>query len=368
MIKSNPSSFVLKKGSSTLRLGEIFCGPGGLALGALKAGFKNKRVCLSIEHAWASDWDKDACDTYRLNICPLRPQSVICENVRELNIRRLGPIDIFAYGFPCNDFSIVGKHRGISGSFGALYSYGIKVINRLRPIVIVAENVGGITSANKGRAFRTIIDELSNAGDGYEISCHKYRFEDYGVPQARHRIVIVGFARSSGLFFKIPAPTHLQCKVSAKLALEEPPIPVDVKNHELTRQSARVIERLANTRPGENAWSESIPKSLQLNVKATRLSQIYRRLHPDKPAYTITGSGGGGTHVYHWHEPRALTNRERARLQTFPDTFHFCGSKEQVRKQIGMAVPPYMASILFNSILKTLAGETYDSCDSNIPL
>ena len=68
------------------------------------------------------------------------------------------------------------------------------------------------------------------------------------------------------------------------------------------------------------------------------MSMIYKRLDPNKPAYTITGSGGGGTHVYHWKENRALTNRERARLQTFPD-FEFFGSKESVRKQIGMAVP-----------------------------
>jgi DNA (cytosine-5)-methyltransferase 1 len=72
----------------------------------------------------------------------------------------------------------------------------------------------------------------------------------------------------------------------------------------------------------------------------------------NEPAYTITGSGGGGTHVYHWKEPRALTNRERARLQTFPDDFVFVGTKESVRKQIGMAVPPLGAKIIFEQILK----------------
>ena len=91
-----------------------------------------------------------------------------------------------------------------------------------------------------------------------------------------------------------------------------------------------------------------------------------KRLDPDKPAYTVTGSGGGGTHIYHWEEPRALTNRERARLQTFPDTFEFLGSKESVRKQIGMAVPCEGARIIFEAILNSFAGMDYESIPSNI--
>ena len=94
------------------------------------------------------------------------------------------------------------------------------------------------------------------------------------------------------------------------------------------------------------------------------MSHIYRRLHPDKPSYTITGSGGG-THVYHWEEHRALTNRERVRLQSFPDWFEFKGPKEQVRKQIGMAVPPEGAKKIFEAILKTFAGIEYDWIESN---
>ena len=75
------------------------------------------------------------------------------------------------------------------------------------------------------------------------------------------------------------------------------------------------------------------------DVKKARMSHIYKRLDSSKPAYTVTGSGGGGTHVYHYKEDRALTNRERARLQTFPDRYEFEGGKESIRRQIGMAVP-----------------------------
>ena len=108
-----------------------------------------------------------------------------------------------------------------------------------------------------------------------------------------------------------------------------------------------------------------MPDDLKINSK-TRISQIYKRLDPEKPSYTVTGSGGGGTHIYHWEEPRALTNRERARLQTFPDTYFFEGSKEQVRKQIGMAVPCEGAKLIFEAVLKTFAGVEYDSVEPNI--
>lgn len=99
-------------------------------------------------------------------------------------------------------------------------------------------------------------------------------------------------------------------------------------------------------KPGENAFTADLPERLRLNVKGAKISQIYKRLDPNKPAYTVTGSGGGGTHIYHYAEPRALTNRERARLQTFPDTYIFEGSKESVRKQIGMAVPSKGAKVI----------------------
>ena len=106
-------------------------------------------------------------------------------------------------------------------------------------------------------------------------------------------------------------------------------------------------------------------KRQQLKKTDNTLSQIYKRLEKDKPAYTVTGSGGGGTHMYHWSEPRALTNRERARLQTFPDNFVFMGNKESQRKQIGMAVPVLGAKVIFDALLKTHLGIQYKSIEPN---
>jgi DNA (cytosine-5)-methyltransferase 1 len=359
LIKLSEISNRPRNKNKTFKLGELFSGPGGIGLGASKARLVVNGVTYSVQHTWSNDYELDSCKTYIKNICPDNPDSVICEDVRKLTISSLEPIDCFAYGFPCNDFSIVGEKKGLKGTFGPLYSYGVAILNKFKPKFFIAENVKGLSSTNEGKAFRQILNDLRSAGNGYNLTAHLYKFEDYGIPQLRHRIIIVGMDKTINKFFRVPAPTTPNKPITAREAFHSPPIPKDAFNNEITAQSKTVVERLKYIKPDENAWNSDLPERLKLNVKSARMSQIYRRLHPDKPAYTITGSGGGGTHGYHWKEPRALTNRERARIQTFPDDFVFEGSKESVRKQIGMAVSPKMAEIIFNSILKIMAGVDY---------
>lgn len=344
-------------------LGELFCGPGGLAVGAMTADIGLDGY--SIGHKWANDYDSDTCETYRRNICPLSPSSVICGDVRELDIESLPAINALAFGFPCNDFSIVGEQKGFAGTYGPLYTYGIKVLRHHRPQWFLAENVGGLKSANDGNAVQKIFADLIDSG--YKIYPHLYKFEEYGVPQARHRIIIIGIRSDLPYEYGVPSPaTYAAVDNTCRTALENPPIPANAPNSELTKQSPVVVERLRHIKPGENAFTAKLPPELQLNVRGAKISQIYKRLDPSKPAYTVTGSGGGGTHIYHYSEPRALTNRERARLQTFPDSFEFFGSKESVRKQIGMAVPCRGARIIFEAILKTFAGVAYDTIPCNV--
>ncbi|MFC2004857.1 DNA cytosine methyltransferase [Chloroflexota bacterium] len=342
------------------RLAELFCGPGGLALGAKSARASNERFEARVMPIWANDIDPDACRTYSKNIHPDNPDAVTCSPVEQIDFNRVPDVDALAFGFPCNDFSVVGEQKGFNGTYGPLYTYGVKFINIHDPKWFMAENVGGIQSANEGFAFQKILKDLEGAGKGYRLSTHLYKFEDYGVPQYRHRIVIIGIRKDLNLEFKVPAPTTPLTHLSAKEAIENPPIPSDAANNELTKQSKQVVERLKHIPPGENAWYEGIPENLRLNVRGAKMSQIYKRLDPNRPAYTITGSGGGGTHTYHWHENRALTNRERARLQTFPDNFIFEGSKESVRRQLGMAVPPKGAQVIIEALLKTFLDIPYE--------
>jgi DNA (cytosine-5)-methyltransferase 1 len=342
------------------RLGEFFCGPGGIGYAAVTAKSKDRRY--TIAHAWANDYDRDTCDTFAQNIAK-DPSTVICEDIRNLDYKRLkkiSDIDALAFGFPCNDFSIVGEQKGIDGVYGPLYSFGVTGLKVFKPKWFLAENVGGLKNSNDGKTFSKILREMSDAG--YSVYPHFYKFEEYGVPQARHRIIIIGIREDQDIVFKVPSTIPYQFKKrTCRDAIENPPIPSDATNNELTKQSADVIKRLRCIKPGENAFTADIPDDLQLNISGVKISQIYRRLDPDKPAYTVTGSGGGGTHVYHWKEDRALTNRERARLQTFPDDFVFSGSKESVRRQIGMAVPADGVRIIFEAVLNCFAGIEYEA-------
>jgi DNA (cytosine-5)-methyltransferase 1 len=348
---------------TTFRLGELFCGPGGLAYGAITAISKDKK--FSVKHVWSSDYDEDSCNTYRKNICPKDNDSVICKDVRDLDISSLPQIDAFAYGFPCNSFSSVGEHKGLSNEkFGQLYWYGIEVLKKFQPKWFIAENVSGIRSAGSND-FHIILNDMKEAG--YTLTAHLYKAELYGVPQRRQRVIIVGIRNDLDVTYRVPDPNmYAKIDVSSKKALEN--IPIDAPNGEIRTLSPTVIERLSYIKPGQNVWQaeDILPDHLKIKTK-TRISQIYRKLDPDKPSYTITAAGGGGTFGYHW-DNRELSNRERARIQTFPDNFAFVGKYASVRKQIGMAVPCQLSNVVVTAILNSFAGISYDSIDPNITI
>ena len=156
------------------RLGELFCGPGGIACGAHNA--VSDDGSKTIVHAWANDFDPDTCETYAKNICHGDGSSVYCSDVRELDLSALGPIDAFAYGFPCNSFSNVGEHQGLDNAkFGQLYTYGVEVLKQYQPKWFLAENVSGISSAGDGDHFKIILEDLAAAG--YVLVTNLYRFE-----------------------------------------------------------------------------------------------------------------------------------------------------------------------------------------------
>ena len=187
---------------NVFRLGELFCGPGGLAYGAISARSDDDK--FGIVHAWANDYDNDTCKTYIRNICPDDPASVYCGDVRDLNIDSLGEIDAFCYGFPCNSFSHVGEREGFSNEkFGQLYWYGIKVLNKYKPKWFVAENVSGIRSAGSGD-FQIILEDMRKAG--YRLNVNLYKSEQYGVPQTRHRVIIVGIRNDLSIEYHVPDP------------------------------------------------------------------------------------------------------------------------------------------------------------------
>lgn len=386
------------------KLGELFCGPGGMAIAAhTTEPVSGPNGDFSLQHTWGVDFSKPAIDTFKENLGEENGIHMDAQKFVKEGLTQERKINALAFGFPCNSFSAAGEQEGLkSEKFGSLYKCGVAVLDAYSPQWFVAENVSGIRACDAGKQFRKILDSFAHAGKyGYDVTAHLYKFESYGVPQMRHRYVIVGIrhdiAKRNKLKFRVPAPVcgpGRRNYVTVREALATVTNQTDWGG-EITRQSEDVVWRLRFTPPGENAWKldeiaeyddvqlmeylrKNLPwfheriaplgsvekirekiEAVRLHCTKARMSMIYRRLDPNFPSYTITGSGGGGTHVYHWEEDRALTNEERAALQTFPKDFVFKGSKEEVRKQIGMAVPTLGAKVVFEAILNTFAGNDY---------
>ena len=179
-------------------------------------------IIYSIKPSWASDYDLDTCKTFALNVHKdISSSEVIHHDVRKLDIESLSSCDGFAFGFPCNDFSIVGESKGLKGEFGPLYSYGIKYLKVHQPMWFVAENVGGLSSSDNGTALNLILESMKKVG--YKVTPHLYKFEEYGVPQARHRIIIVGIRNDLNTIYRVPKPTHIKNFNSSRDCITKPP-------------------------------------------------------------------------------------------------------------------------------------------------
>lgn len=299
----------------------LFCGCGGMDLGFSNAGFN----CV-----YANDIDHWACMTYKRNL----GDHVHEADISEVKFDKLPKVDLIVGGFPCQDFSMIWKRKGLDSERGNLYQHFVRAVRTIKPKMFVAENVKGLLTANKGKAIKQIIEDFS--AEGYNVTYKVVNFAHFGTPQLRERVIIVGVSQEIEKEFTFPKPTHAESEyVTAKEALEG--VESVLFNNEHQNIQPRTIERLKIIPPGENYTS--IPKEHPLYVKGM-ISHVYRRLHPDKPSTTIIARGGGGTWGYHYEEPRSLTNRERARLFGYPDDFIFEGSFGEIRKQIGNSVPP----------------------------
>lgn len=333
------------------RILSLFSGCGGLDLGFHQAGY---------ETVWANDFSHWACESFRKNIGDVIVEGDI-EQI-DPNDPTIPDCDIILGGFPCQDFSMIWKQPGLEGERGNLYKSFLRFVNAKKPKVFVAENVKGLLTANKKKAIQQIITDFENCG--YYVQAKLYNFAEFGVPQFRERVLIVGVRLDTGFDFHHPEPTHnetgengLKPYVTAGQAISN--IPKDASNNELLKISDKTRRMLELIPEGGNFTD--IPKDHPLYVKGM-ISHVYRRMHRSEPSKTIIAAGGGGTWGYHFPEPRAFTNRERARLQSFPDDFEFVGSTTEVRRQIGNAVPPQGVVELAKSILPIFSGN-YEKVD-----
>lgn len=325
------------------RLISLFSGCGGMDWPFHQAGF---------EVVWAIDSNRYACKTFSRNIADV----IINNSIENIDIAQVPEAEICIGGFPCQDFSLIWKRPGLEGTRGNLYTYFLDFVNKKKPKAFVAENVKGLLSANNYQAIKQIISDFESIAPGYLVKPKLYNFADYGVPQFRQRVLLVGIRMDTGFNFVHPQPEYGQNRKNpyrtAGEALKNVEAVLDNNKHH--KIQARTVEILNRIQPGGNF--SDIPKDSPYYVKGM-ISHVYRRIHPDKPSSTIIAGGGGGTWGYHYLEPRSLTNRERARLQTFPDDFVFEGSTTEVRRQIGNAVPPQGIAAVVESLIPLFKGD-----------
>jgi DNA (cytosine-5)-methyltransferase 1 len=333
----------------------LFSGCGGLDWGFHEAGYQT---------VWANDINKWAVETFHSNF----PEAVVSDkdvaNIMPKKDKSIPDCDLIVGGFPCQDFSIVWKRPGLDGDRGNLYKHYLRFIEAKKPKAFVAENVKGLLTANKGRAIEEILKGFE--GKNYMVKIQLYNFADYGVPQFRERLLIVGIRLDTGFNFVHPAPTHgkgrLLHKTAGqalmgieKTALQKNP-QFNPKEINIADKTRKMLEKIP-----EGGNFQNIPPEDPHYVKGL-ISHVYRRLNRNEPAKTIIAAGGGGTWGYHYLEPRPLCNRERARLQSFPDDFEFVGSVTEVRRQIGNAVPPDGVRLVAETLMPLFTGD-YERVD-----
>lgn len=335
-----------KTNSKKPKVISLFTGCGGLDLGFHQMGY---------DIVWANDFAHWACKTYEKNFDGKIVEGDI-EKIDPYTDKSIPKCDLILGGFPCQDFSMIWKRPGLNGERGNLYKSFLRFVDAKKPKAFIAENVKGLLTANNGKAIQQIIEDFQSIAPGYVVKAKLYKFAEYGVPQFRERVLIVGVRVDTKFDFEHPKPTHgPNGKKPFYTAGEAIKGATKIKyNNELINIADKTREMLKLIPEGGNFTD--IPKGHPLYVKGM-ISHVYRRLKLDEPSKTIIAAGGGGTWGYHYPEPRPLTNRERARLQSFPDDFIFEGSVAEVRRQIGNAVPPRGVHAIAKALLPLFEGD-----------
>ena len=335
---------------------DSFCGAGGLALGLDQAGFE---VLMSF------DANPCAVETFKANVF----DRCLHEKAENLTGKRLfkeaafdGKLDLFAGGPPCQGFSKQKRGAHLGDERNELVLEFARLVNETAPRFFLMENVDQL-GKKRGRDF---VERVQEELGGYDLYPHFYNSADYGLAQTRVRFVVVGKSKKVKSAYRVPGPTVARWTTvgEALQGLPEPPEDYrthpDFPNHYQAKVTPINIERFSHVPQGGGWWD--IPEKLRLrchqNVdrRSGGWPDVYGRLKINGQAPTITGGFDSFTRGRYGHpfQNRPLTPREAARLQGFPDAFRFCGTRGDVRSQIGNAVPPPLAAAIGGSILRTL--------------
>lgn len=328
---------------------ELFAGAGGLALGLEKAGFTTLGLV---------EFDKSACETLKLN----RPNwNVIHDdiaNISELNLEQYfgiatGELDLLSGGAPCQAFSYAGKRLGLEDTRGTLFYHYALFLKKLQPKAFLFENVRGLISHDGGRTYEVMKAVFHNAG--YSIKEKVLNAWEYGVPQKRERLIVIGIRNDLKDLVDINYPIAHEYKPVLRDILLDVPLSAGSRY-------SKEKEEIFSLVPQGGYWRD-IPEEIAKKYMKSCWDMeggrtgILRKMSLDEPSLTVlTSPSQKQTERCHPFENRPFTIRESARCQTFPDNWEFSGSVGQQYKQIGNAVPVNLAFEIGQEILKGLKG------------
>ncbi len=368
---------------------EIFSGSGGLAKGLEIAGF---------EHASFVEFNRDACASLRKNF---NPDIIFEGDITEFDLDSVKEIDIVAGGPPCQPFSLGGKHKANHDSRD-MFPYAIRCIEHLQPKAFLFENVKGLLRASFAEYFDYIIQRLTyphctikdgedwekhldrlkklnpNDYEGvrYNVSFKLLNAADYGIPQKRERVIIIGIRSDLNKEWKFPKPTHTEDRLNWDKFItneywKKHNIPIQ-KNASLSRL---LIERYGIFPPEESPWKTvrdalfGIPDPNEKHGISDHIFKDGARIYPghtgseiDRPSKTIKAGGHGvpgGENMIRFEDDsvRYYTIYEAKLIQTFPKNFVISGTWGEAMRQIGNAVPVELAKIIGKHLLAILKDE-----------
>jgi DNA (cytosine-5)-methyltransferase 1 len=303
-----------------IKVVSLFAGCGGMDLG-FRGGFEflGKRYSRNkFDILWANDFSLSACETYASNVGQHIHHGDIWNEMAHIP----ESADVVIGGFPCQDISINGKGAGVDGKRSGLYRAMVEVVKRCRPKVFVAENVKGLLMRHNAESLKRVLHDFEQLG--YELTYQLYLAADYGVPQARERVIIVG-------------------RLPEVRSFTPPKATLSRAEHITASSAVRDLENMPEDAQFNHVWSRAIKSS----------EQGSRKLAADKPSQTIRAECHGNIQ-FHYSLNRRISMREAARFQSFPDKFRFQGGLRQTERQVGNAVPPVLAWHIARSVQKML--------------
>lgn len=304
-----------------LKVASLFCGCGGTDVGLLgDFEFLGKKYASNeLEIVYANDIDDNACDIFKENF-GIEPDN---RDIREVESKEIPEFDILTGGFPCQSFSIIAqnpKRLGVKDERGKLFFEMCRILREKKPKCFIAENVKGILTANKKSAFPLIIKEFEESG--YDVTYAVLNSANYGVPQKRERVIIVGFRKDLGINFRFPDEV-------IKNEIEFTPLSavIEEKVDEKYFFSQRAVDGMMKKRASMNKGrAQDVTKPC--NTVGAHLAKV--SLNSTDPVLLVN------------ERYRRFIPREVARIQSFPESFKLVGSESAQYRALGNAIPPVM--------------------------